>query len=182
MRARRNKAQQAVAVVAALAGVLLIGTSQAWSQTGGGAPAPAFANGTAAASPSGVKANPTAASLSIGITLGIALSGYTNDTAKAESRGIDLGIIGTTLAGEPCDGGEPTFAADRQPQPLAADSREPDAAAGKSAPETFDKNPIPGFTKTVRATADPLSEATTPGVPLGQAGALEIAGVRADAT
>lgn len=179
MGARRNGVQRAVAAVAAVLGVLLIGTSQAWSQA---APDTGFSNGTASASATAIKVNPTAAALSIGVTLGISLSGYTNDTAKAESRGIDLGIIGTTLAAEPCDGGDPTFAADRQPQPLTADSREPDAAQGKSASETFDKNPIPGFDKRVRATDEPLADATTVVVALGQAGALEIGGARTETT
>ena len=171
---RRNKAQRAAAAVAAVMGAVLLMTSTAASQTGA---APAFANGTASATTQGVKVNPTAAALSLGITFGTALAGYTNEVAKAESRGIDLGIIGTTLAGEACDGGEPTLAAERQPQPLAADSRDADAAAGKTAPETFDGQALPGFEKRVRATNQPLAEATTLVVPLGEPGALAIAGV-----
>jgi hypothetical protein len=174
MSSRRNKAQRAAAAVAALTGTLLLMTSTAASQTADG---PGFANGTASATTQGVKVNPTAAALSIGVTFGTALAGYTNEVAKAESRGIDLGIIGTTLAGEPCDGGEPTFAADRQPQPLAADSRDADAAAGKTAPETFDKQTLPGFEKYVRATNEPLAESRTIVVPLGEPGALAIGGV-----
>jgi hypothetical protein len=158
-------------------GAVLVMTSTAASQTGG---APAFANGTASASSQGIKVNPTAAALSIGITFGVSLSGYTNDTAKAEARGIDLGIIGTTLAGEPCDGGEPSLAAEDQPQPLAVDSREPDAAAGKTGTDSISGQEIPGFLKRARATAEPLAEATSMVVPLGQAGALEISGARAD--
>jgi hypothetical protein len=149
-------------------------TSTAASQTAG---TPAFPNGTASATTQGIKVNPTAAALSLGITFGTALAGYTNEVAKAESRGIDLGIIGTTLAGEACDGGEPSLAAERQPQPLAADSREPDAAAGKTAPDTLDGQVLPGFEKRVRATNEPLAEATTLVVPLGDPGALAIAGV-----
>lgn len=175
MGAGRNKTQRLGAAVAALMGGMLVMTSVASSQT---TATPTFGNGTASASAQAVKVNPTAAALSLGITFGISLSGYTNEVAKAESRGIDLGIIGTTLAGEPCDGGEPSFAAERQPQPLAVDSREPDAAAGKTAPETFDGQTLPVFQKSVRATSQPLGEATTLTVPLGQAGALEIAGAR----
>lgn len=177
MGARRNKAQRTGAALAALLGVLLMTTGQASSQT---APAGEFKNGTAAATTQGVKVNPTAAALSLGITFGTALAGYTNEVAKAESRGIDLGIIGTTLAGEPCDGGEPSLAAERQPQPLAADSRDADAAGGKSAPETFDGRTLPGFEKRVRATSDPLADATAIVVPLGEPGALEIAGVHSN--
>jgi hypothetical protein len=158
-------------------GAVLVMSSTASSQTAG---APAFSNGTASASAQANKVNPTAAALSIGITFGISLSGYTNDTAKAESRGIDLGIIGTTLAAEACDGGDPSLKAEDQPQPLSADSREPDAAAGKTGTDSIGGMEIPGFTKKARATNEPLAEATTLIVPLGQTGALEIAGARTE--
>ena len=178
MGARRNKVQRAVAAAAAVMGAVLVMTSTASSQTTAGAPG--FSNGTASATSQGIKVNPTAASLSIGITFGVSLSGYTNDTAKAEARGIDLGIIGTTLAGEPCDGGEPTLAAEDQPQPVSADSREPNAAAGKTGTDSISGMEIPGFLKKARATGEPLAEASALVVPLGQAGALEISGARAD--
>jgi hypothetical protein len=178
MRARRNKAQRAFAAVAALTGVILLTSSAASSETSG---APAFTNGTAAASAYSVKVNPTAAALSIGVTFGTSLAGYTNEVAKAESRGIDLGIIGTTLAGAGCDGSDPSFPADQQPQPLSADSRDADAAAGKSTPESIAGNPLPTFTKTVQATAAPLGDAITLSAPVGQPGLFQIAGARAEA-
>jgi hypothetical protein len=155
---------------------LLTTTAPAGSQSAG-----TFSNGQASASSQAFKVNPTAASLSLGITFGISLAGYTNEVAKAESRGIDLGIIGTVLAGEGCDGGDPTWPAEDQPQPLAVDSREPDAAAGKSGPEVVQGQTLPAFQKTVRATADPLAEAITLTAPLGQPGAVEVAGARSDA-
>jgi hypothetical protein len=158
-------------------GAVLVMTSTASSQT---ADAGAFKNGTASATSQAIKVNPTAASLSIGITFGVSLAGYTNDTAKAEARGIDLGIIGTTLAAEACDGGDPTLKAEDQPQPLAVDSR--DAAAAPTNPTTHSRGglELPGFLTRARAPADPSAEATSLVVPLGQAGALEISGARAD--
>ena len=178
MNPRRNKAQRAAAAVAAVTGTLLLMASTAGSQTGSSS---AFPNGTASASAQSVKVNPTAASLSIGATIGIALAGYQNDVAKAEARGVDLGVIGTTLAGEGCDGGEPTLPADQQPQPLVADSREPDAAGGKSAPEAIAGITIPAIQKVARATPEPMGEATTLSAPVGQAGVAEIAGARSNA-
>ena len=164
--------------VAALLGVLLLTTAQASSQT---TPAASFSNGTASASAQSVKVNPTAASLSIGATIGISLAGYQNDVAKAEARGIDLGVIGTTLAGEGCDGGEPTLPAEQQPQPLVADSREPDAAGGKSAPEAIAGITLPAIQKVARATSEPMGEATTLSAPVGRAGVVEVAGARSNA-
>src|SRR5438067_1259292 len=122
---------------------------------------PAFSNGTAVASAQSWKFNPTAASLSVGFTFGQSLAGYQNTGAKADARGIDLGIIGSLLAAQQCDGSKPTLPADQQPQPLQADSRDSDASAGKSSPETFNKSPVPGTTKFVKATPTPLAQAET---------------------
>src|SRR5437764_13722345 len=54
---------------------------------------PGFANGTAQALATSFKVNPTAAQLSVGITFGQSISGYPNQVAKADARGIDLGSI-----------------------------------------------------------------------------------------
>ncbi|MEY2567612.1 MAG: hypothetical protein QOE35_2141 [Actinomycetota bacterium] len=175
MRARRNTIQRSVAALAALMGALLLTTASASSESTG------FQNGTAAAQAQAIKVNPTAAALSIGVTLGTSLAGYTNEVAKAESRGIDLGIIGTTLAGAGCDGSAPSFPADQQPQPLSVDSRDPDAAAGKSGPETISGNPVPVFTKIAKATPQPLGEASALVASVGQAGALVVSGAQSSA-
>jgi hypothetical protein len=165
-------------MVAVFAFGLMATTNPAGSQ----APPPgAFSNGQASASSQAIKVNPTIASLSLGITLGISLAGYQNEVAKAESRGLDLGIIGTILAAEGCDGGDPTWPAEDQPQPLAVDSREEGAAQGKSGPEKIQGSDFPAFTKTVRASADPLAEASTLTAPIGQPGAVSVAGGRSDA-
>lgn len=173
---RRRVARLSLSVTVVVAG-MVFATDPAGSQ----ATAAGFANGAAAASAQAVKVNPTAASLSIGATIGISLAGYQNDVAKAEARGIDLGVIGTTLAGEGCDGGEPTLPAEQQPQPLVADSREPDAAGGKRATEAMAGIPIPAIQKLARATSDPMGEATTLAASVGQPGVVEVNGARSNA-
>jgi hypothetical protein len=136
-----------------------------------------FENGTASAIAQSYKVNPTAASLSIGITFGLSLADYTNQVARAESRAIDLGIIGTTLASEPCDGGDPTLSSEKQPQPLRAESSDPKAAGGMSEQDKY----APVMTKSVRASNAPESEAQTTTIPLGQKGVLQMSGVKSDA-
>jgi hypothetical protein len=127
--------------------------------------------GTASATATSYKINPTEASLSIGITFGISLAGYTNQVAQAESRGIDLGIIGTTLAAQGCSGGDPTLAADKQPQPLRSDSR--DGKPGpQTAPEQFDGQTVPIITKQTQANATPYAEANTTTATLSGQGAV----------
>lgn len=133
-----------------------------------------FTNGTASAIAQSYKVNPTASGLSLGITFGLSLSDYTNTVARAESRAIDLGIIGTTLAAEACDGGDPTLASEKQPQRLFVDSRDQDAAKGKSEQEKY----APIMTKSVRATDTPESEAVTTSAPIDVPGVVQVDGAK----
>ena len=111
------------AITASAVGMLVLGAALS-APAEAGTPATVKDAGTASAIATSYKVNPTTASLSIGITFGTALAGYTNNVSQAEARAIDLGIIGSTLAGEGCDGGAPTLPADQQPQSLRADSRQ----------------------------------------------------------
>ncbi|MCU1448488.1 MAG: hypothetical protein JWP02_658, partial [Acidimicrobiales bacterium] len=166
-----------------LAGLTCLTSVSAAALLGSAAPAaePGFSNGTAAASAQSWKFNPTAGGLSVGFTFGQSLAGYTNQVAKADARGIDLGIIGSLLAAAGCDGGPPTLPSDQQPQPLQADSRDADAAAGKSASETVNKTPLPGVTMSVKATPAPLGQAETMYAPAGAPGVIQIHGAHSTA-
>jgi hypothetical protein len=146
-----------------------------------GTPATDKTAGTASATATSYKVNPTTASLSIGVTFGISLAGYTNQVAQAESRGIDLGIIGTTLAAQGCDGGDPSLAADKQPQPLHADSR--DGQPGiHTEPESISGQTIPVITKEAQANASPYAESNTTTAPLtGNGGIISINGAHSRA-
>lgn len=144
-------------VTAGLAITALAASAVVGPAAGAGTPATTQTAGTASATAQSIKVNPTTASLSIGITFGTSLAGYTNQVAQAESRGIDLGIIGTTLAGEGCDGGEPTLPAEDQPQPLRADSRDANSAQPRSENERY----VPLIAKTVRADSTPFGESQT---------------------
>jgi hypothetical protein len=163
----------AAAIAFAAFGLIGPGTSAA---VAGDAVTPQTA-GSAQAIATSYKVNPTEAALSIGIGFGISLAAYTNQVAQAESRGIDLGIIGSTLAGEGCDGGAPTMPADQQPQPLRADSR---TTTGGT--QTENEKYVPAISKSVLANATPYSEANTTTAPLSGTGALaSIAGAHSRA-
>lgn len=151
----------ALGLVAALTATALTTPASA------GTPATATTAGTASATATSVKVNPTTASLSLGISLGVSLAGYTNNVAQAESRGIDLGIIGSIMAGEGCDGGDPTLPADRQPQPLRADSR-----TSSPEPKSETEKYAPFISKRVQAAASPFSQAGAEVTGLSGAGAL----------
>src|SRR5688500_17543631 len=98
-----------------------------------GAAAPgqeSFDKGTGSAIALGYKANPTNGNLSFGVTAGESVAGHQNTGATGQAKAINLGVIGVTLAGEGCDGGEATMPEDKQPQPVIARSGEKGAEQG----------------------------------------------------
>jgi hypothetical protein len=169
--------------IVAVLGATCLTAASVLALTGSPAPAetPAFSNGQASASAQSFKVNPTAAALSIGVTFGQALAGYQNTGAKADARGIDLGIVGTLLSAAGCDGSDPTLPADQQPQPLQADSRDPQSNAGQSSQETIDKQAIPAITKSVKATPTPFAQADTYYAPVAAPGLIQLQGAHASA-
>ena len=114
------------------------------------------------------KIDPKAGGLSLGFTFGMSIAGHQNEVAQASSQAINLGIIGTTLASEGCDGSDPSLPADQQPQALRIDSRDPNADKGKTEEENG------AFTKEVRASSSPLGEATTTTAGYSIAGVLSV--------
>src|SRR3546814_8769010 len=90
-----------------------------------------FNAGTGSATAIGYKVNPTNGNLSFGITAGESVAGHQNTGGTGQSRAINLGVIGVTLASEPCDGGEPTLPGESQPQAVIVRTTDDGAAEGK---------------------------------------------------
>lgn len=137
------------------------------------APPTPFNNGTGQATALGYKVNPINGNLSFGITAGEAIAGHQNTAATGQSRAINLGVIGTTLAAEGCDGGDPTLAEEDQPHPVIARSGEDGAEEGIK--ETEEPG---GIEKFARATTAPFAEAITTIAPIGDPAAVYIDGGR----
>lgn len=131
-----------------------------------------FNNGTGSALALGYKANPTNGNLSFGVTAGESVAGHQNTGATGQARAINLGVIGVTLAGEGCDGGDPTLASEDQPQPVVARSGEEGAEDGIKESE---QGLIEKF---ARATTAPFAEAITTIAPTGDPAAAYISGGR----
>ncbi|WP_436793287.1 hypothetical protein [Actinospongicola halichondriae] len=123
--------------------------------------------GTGTAYAQGYKIDPRSGRLSFGLTYGMALAGHQNKVAVGEARSLDLGVIGTTLAGEGCDGGDPTYAKEDQPQPLVVRSGEENAASGKTESEN-------GVEKYAKADDSPLAKSRAITAAAGQDGAVLI--------
>ena len=141
---------------------MLAVTALATSATSAGASAQAgVAPGRGLALGETAKLDPRFGSLSLGITAGRSIAGHQNSVAQASSQAIDLGEIGSTLASEGCDGGAPTLPADKQPQAIQVDSRQPNST--QEADE--DKLPVPAH-KYASANGTPYGEAVTTTAPL----------------
>lgn len=174
------KSFRRTAIAAGVVGLAVIATAVTGpiESAGAGTPATTATAGQASAIAQSYKVDPRTAALSLGISFGVSLAGYTNNVAQAESRGIDLGIIGSTLAAEGCDGGDPTLPAENQPIPLHADSRDKDASQTKTDQEKY----VPLISKTARADSTPFAEATTTTGSLTGSGLVNIDGVLSRAT
>jgi hypothetical protein len=162
---RRNafRRTRRVAVGVALAGLLtfVAATPGTAAPAAPSQDADAFNNGTGTATASGYKVNPVVGNLSFGITAGLSIAGHQNTAAQGQSAAIDLGVIGTTLAGEGCRGADPTWRAEEQPQPVIVFSNDEGAEQG------VEEDEYGVITKFARASTAPFAEAVTTVAPLG---------------
>ncbi len=122
------------------------------------------------------KVNPIFGNLSFGITAGESVAGHQNTAATAQSKAINLGVIGVTLAGEGCEGDDPTLPAEQQPQPVIVGSDDPGAAQGKTASQSG------LISMSARATKQPFAEAITTIAPLGDPAAVAVSAGKSIAT
>ncbi len=145
---------------------------------GGGGPAgAAVAPGLGSSYAQSLQVTPHDGALAVGAVLGEALAGHTNSLARAQSQGLDLGAIGTSLTSYNCDQAPNQNLANLVPQPLETESGSPGAAAGQTAtnPQQTD-----GSTEHVQATAAPYGEADTSFSSIAQ-GPFTVAGMAAKA-
>ena len=118
-----------------------------------------------------LQATPHDGALAVGVVLGEALAGHTNDIARAQSQGIDLGAIGTSLTGYNC--GTQSFKPDQIPQALQTETGQPGADKGQTQnldPSQGANQPSYGTYEHVQATATPYGEADTAFAPLSLGG------------
>ena len=167
-----QRTRRAAAGVGCVGLLTFIATEPGGALPGAPAQQAEFNNGTGTAFAFGYKANPTNGNLSFGVTVGESVAGHQNTAASAESRAVNPGLIGTTLAGKGCDGGEPTYAAEDQPQPVIARSGEDGAEAG------FTETEQGAIQKFARASTDPFAEAITTIAPSGDPATIFVDGGR----
>ena len=114
-----------------------------------------------------LQATPHDGALAVGVVLGEALAGHTNNVARAQSQGIDLGAIGTSLTGYNC--GTQSFKPNQIPQALQTETGQPGADKGQTQsldPSQGANQPSYGTYEHVLANAVPYGEADTAFAPL----------------
>jgi hypothetical protein len=130
-----------------------------------------FNAGTGTATANGYKVNPVFGNLSFGMTAGLSIAGHQNTVAQAISRSFDTGVIGDTMAGEGCKGGDPSWAREDQPKELMVESSDPKAAKGKESEEFGG-----AITMFAKASPEPFGESITTVGPMGDPALAEIQG------
>ena len=93
--------------------------------------APAFRNGQASAVALIAKVSPGVGSLSLAMTSGVAVAQVANDLAQAQSKVLDLGLIGTSLTQQQCDGSPGPVRPEQLPQASTVDNRSGDSSAAE---------------------------------------------------
>jgi hypothetical protein len=172
VRARRTLLAAAASTIVAVTAYTTSGTATG-QETG-------FSNGTAKATALVARVAPGVGSLQLALGAGSAVAEVRNGLAQSQSQAFDLGLIGTTLTAEGCDGGDGVLTADQLPKPLRIDNREGNATA------TEDEAPVGGAQlgvgrKEVSAGDEPGSHATTTFAAMDLSPILKVGGGRADA-
>lgn len=166
-----------LALVAAL-GMTAVAATPALAA--GGSASADFIPGSATALAQGVQIAPATGGLNYAITQGVAIGGYEGGQGKAQAQTLDLGIIGTTLTGESCDGTAAPFKKDQIPQPLIVESMGKKETADKT--EAGQVPPAAVGTEHVEADGTPSGYAKTTGATIGVPGAITIEGGSSEAS
>lgn len=108
----------------------------------------------------GFQVTPHEGSLAVGGVFDEALAGHTDQIARAQSQGLDLGAVGTSIKGYNC-GSPPTALANFVPDPLQAETPSNGGKDTNSAGPSPQSNNSDGSTEYVLANGSPYGEADT---------------------
>ncbi len=176
-RSAYRRTRRTALAVGAITALTLVATDPGSAATSSPFAAQGFGAGTGTAIALTYKVNPVFGNLSFGITAGESVAGHQNTAATGQAKAVNLGIIGVTLAGEGCNGADPTWAAEEQPQPVVVSSGDKNAESGQTGSEASG-----AITMFARATKAPFAEAITTVAPVGDKGVALITGGQSTAT
>jgi hypothetical protein len=163
-----------------LVGAVAAATFAATAGAGGAQEGRTVDAGTAKAQGTVLEIAPAAGSLAFAITTGMAIAETSGGLGQSLAQTFDLGLIGSALTAESCDGDDGVVAPEQLPQATRVDNRSGDAAL-----EETEASPIPGMfsigTKTVAATVQPSATASIVAGDVALGPLLRLAGGRAGA-
>jgi hypothetical protein len=165
-------------VVGSIAVAITVGTTLSSAAAPAQAP---FSNGKAKAVATVFGVAPGVGALSLGITSGTAVAEVTNKLAQAQSKVLDLGLIGTSLTAQQCDGSPGPVRQDQLPVPVSADNRTGGASASQDS-VPLAGSALGGGRQEASATVDPASHASVTGVASTLGPLVSIGGGSAAAT
>lgn len=147
--------------LAGVSGALI--ASGAFVMAGGGTARAATPPGQGNASAQAVQVTPHEGSLAVGAIFGEALAGNTGNYARAQSQGLDLGAVGTSMKSYNCGQAPQPAVKAAVPSPLEVETGQSGADSGIT-----DTNPQQtyGATEFGRANAKPYAEADTTYIPV----------------
>lgn len=131
--------------------------------------APARADGTTgtpgqgSASAQAIQVTPHEGSLAVGAIFGEALAGNTGNYARAQSQGLDLGAVGTSMKSYNCGQAPQPAVASAVPSPLEVETGQPGASSGVT--DTNNQQTY-GATEYGLANSVPYADADTTYMPL----------------
>jgi hypothetical protein len=152
------------------------GRAAAQEATNGSA---AFANGQAKSHAQVFAVAPGVGNIDFGVASGTSTAEIVNDLAQAQSRTLDLGLVGSSLVGEKCDGSK-GFDPNDLPSPLTVDNRDGDASKHENEVPDGD-SPLAGGRRDVRATKTPSADATVSAISAVLGPLATVSGGRAQA-
>lgn len=177
---RRRSAHRwfAAAVLAGTVAAIVVGPSPAARAQDGAEPAATV--GSAKATAVLLKVAPTVGNLQLAVASGVSVAEIRNQLAQSQSQSLDLGLLGSTLTAEQCDGRPALLRPSDLPEPLRIDNRGGEASATDgAAPIT---SSLAAGLQQVRATPQPLAEAVSTGARVALGPLLDLAGGIATAT
>ena len=166
-----------------VAGALSIGLGLGASITGAtdaGAGGGTFGNGTATAIGQVLRVAPGIGSLQLATSMGTTVSQVSNSLAQAKAQSIDLGLVGTALTAEQCNGDPGAVKEEQLPHPTQADNRNGSTSAS-SDEYPVGGNALGGGREEVQADMVPSAHATVTNVAGAFAPVLSLSGGRSDA-
>jgi hypothetical protein len=171
--------KRALTITGAAASLTLIGAATLIPPAGASG---SFIIGTATGIAQAFALAPRTGGFAYTVTGGSSIADYRGTLAQAESQSADLGLIGTSLTAEGCDGSAPTVSPDQLPQPLIAESDKGNTS--KSADQTgISQSGVlaVGGHETVAVTTTPSSNASFDGGNLTIPGVVQATGLTTSA-